>query len=64
MNAILLRSKTYLSKGISLSDTETFNAPVIIPFEDEFVVEKNKNEKIKIQYEFGKGYQTFSTRKK
>lgn len=58
VNSIRLSSRTILADGIILDDTETFNAPVIVPVR-ETAVEKAVPVSLHLRYHFGGGYQRF-----
>lgn len=58
-NSILLTSETLLTDSIILKDTETLNAPVVIPIDD-VEVKKGDIISIKIDYKFGGGYGNFN----
>ena len=59
VNGILLTSETVLTDSIVLKDTETLNAPVIVPIDD-IEVKKGDVLKIRVSYKFGDGYGNFS----
>lgn len=61
INSVFLQSQTFLSKNISIHNTEAINAPVLIPIR-KMVVRKGDNVKIKISYGFGQGYKSFLAR--
>lgn len=58
VNGILLTSETVLTDSIILKDTETLNAPVVIPIDD-IEVKKGDVLKMRIIYKFGGGYGNF-----
>lgn len=61
LNAIRLKSKTYLSPEVSIWGTTDMNMPVIVPLESQ---EVNKGEEIilEIKYKMGKGFEKFSAK--
>jgi predicted RNA methylase len=58
INALVLKSKTFLSKEVSLWGTTDMNMPVIIPLREKKV---NKGEKVKVhlKYKMGEGFGNF-----
>lgn len=58
VNSIYLTSKLFFVDGLYLNDTETLNAPVVVPIENIRVKEGEKIN-IKISYLFGGGYNNF-----
>jgi predicted RNA methylase len=58
-NCIYLKSKTFLEGNANLSETESVNAPVIIPI-PQIEVKKGQNVRFKIKYKFGGGFGSFS----
>lgn len=59
VNSIRLSSRAFLTETMILDDTETFNAPVIIPI-NETKVEASTAVKLRVRYRFGFGYQHLS----
>ncbi|MFO0719057.1 MAG: 50S ribosomal protein L11 methyltransferase [Candidatus Paceibacterota bacterium] len=59
VNAVRLSSRAFLTDKIILDDTETFNAPVIIPIK-ETKIEADAVIKLRVRYRFGFGYQHLS----
>lgn len=59
VNGVLLTSETVLTDLIVLKDTETLNAPVVVPIDD-IEVRKGDTLNIKIVYKFGGGYSNFN----
>lgn len=59
VNGVLLTSETIMTDSIILKDTETLNAPVIVPI-DEIEVKKGETINIKVNYKFGGGYGNFN----
>lgn len=58
VNSVYLSSRTIFDDSIILKDTETLNAPVVVPIPDIYV---KKGDKIRLQinYIFGGGYNNF-----
>lgn len=58
VNALLLKTETFLAPGVSIWDTLTLNAPVVLPLEERLV---GIGEKISmsLEYVFGSGYSNF-----
>ncbi|EKD43994.1 MAG: RNA methylase, partial [uncultured bacterium] len=52
INCLRLSSRTFLSPGMTINDTETLNAPVVFPIE-ETKVKAGGFIKVKISYNFG-----------
>lgn len=63
LNAIRLKSKTYLSPKVSIWSTSDMNMPVIIPLKSQKV---NKGDKVvlEIKYKMGEGFEKFSAKLK
>lgn len=59
VNAILLTSESFLTPEIILADTESLNAPVLVPIKERAVF-KGEVVQLSVQYEFGGGYSGFS----
>ena len=59
VNALYLTSKSILSKGVTVEDTEALNAPMLIPLKKAKQVTQNQKVKIKVRYIFGGGYGNF-----
>ncbi len=58
INALRLSTETFLTKNISLWETDDMNMPVIIPI-DPINVIKGKEVKVLIKYEMAKGFNSF-----
>lgn len=58
INSLYLSSKSFLYQGVMIDDTESLNAPMIIPI-DTFDVKKGEIVKFRIRYKFGNGYKNF-----
>jgi predicted RNA methylase len=58
INCVYLYTDTYLTDLIKLRDTETFNAPVIVPINNRMVKRGDKI-KFNFRYSFGSGYNNF-----
>lgn len=58
VNSIRLSSRALLFKDTFLDDTETFNAPVIVPVKETSVTAGNSIQ-LAVRYRFGFGYQHF-----
>jgi predicted RNA methylase len=58
-NAIYLRSTTHLSSSVSLEDTMTLNAPVIIPLPTDIDVKAGMELKLQISFRAGAGFASF-----
>ena len=63
VNSLYLASRSYLTESISLDDTPTLNAPVLLPI-DEIEVRNGERIGLEISYRFGGGYRCFSAEKK
>ncbi len=61
INCLRLSSRTFLSPGMTINDTETLNAPVVFPIE-ETKVKAGGFIKVKISYNFGSGYNNFKAK--
>lgn len=59
LNSLHLTSKTILSDTIEVGDTLALNAPVVVPLEKDYVVQKGDQVECSIQYQFGNGYRNF-----
>jgi predicted RNA methylase len=59
LNSLHLTSKTILSDTIEVGDTLALNAPVVVPLEKDYVVQKGDRVECSIQYQFGNGYRNF-----
>lgn len=59
INSICLTSKTILNSRLSIADTLSLNAPVIVPLEKDYAVQKGDKFRCKITYEFGGGFRNF-----
>lgn len=59
INAIHLSGRSCLDSDTVLSDTESINAPVVIPIE-EYNIHEGETVKVRIRYTFGSGYGNFS----
>lgn len=59
INSIYFTSKTVLSEGISIDDTNSLNAPVVIPLRESLEVKENDIINLDISYKFGGGYNNF-----
>ncbi|MEO8637823.1 MAG: 50S ribosomal protein L11 methyltransferase [Candidatus Taylorbacteria bacterium] len=59
INSIYFTSKTILSETISLDDTSSLNAPVVIPIPEK-IVKIGEKIKLEIKYKFGGGYENFT----
>jgi len=58
VNSIYFSSKTILDEKISIDDTNSLNAPVVIPMPQR-KVQKGEIIQLEINYIFGRGYQNF-----
>lgn len=58
VNALYLTSKTFLTPDITLGDTLTLNAPVVIPLPD-LKVEFGDRVNVEIRFKYGGGYENF-----
>lgn len=58
VNCIYLSSATFLTDKIVIKDTETLNAPVVVPIKERSV-KTGEELRLKIGYVFGKGFQNF-----
>jgi predicted RNA methylase len=58
VNAIVLKSKTFLSKNQAIWGTTDLNMPVIIPVKEKRVIAGDKIN-IKIRYIMGEGFEKF-----
>ena len=58
VNSIRLSGETAFFGGITLCDTETFDAPVIVPI-SEVAVSAGSAVTVTIRYRFGSGYRHF-----
>jgi len=61
VNGILLTSETILTDSLVLKDTETLNAPVVVPIDD-VNVRRGDVLSINIDYKFGGGYANFKVK--
>jgi predicted RNA methylase len=61
INALVLKSKTFLSRSYAVWGTTDMNMPVIIPL-DEKKVKKGDELKVKIAYKMGEGFGNFSAK--
>lgn len=59
VNSIRLSSRAFLSDTLVLDDTETFNAPVVVPIQETDVT-SGDTVKLAVRYRFGAGYQNLS----
>lgn len=59
LNSLHLTSKTILNDQIEVGDTLALNAPVVVPFEKDYVVKEGDRVECSIQYQFGNGYRNF-----
>jgi len=59
VNGLYLTSKSILSEGIAVGDTEAMNAPMLIPLKKGKKVVTNQKVRIKVAYTFGGGYGNF-----
>ena len=46
----------FLENEVSLSDTLALNAPVVVPLEDNLIINKHDIIDLSIRYQFGNGY--------
>lgn len=60
VNGLYLTSKSILSEGIVVEDTEAMNAPMLIPLKQIKKVVLNQKVRVKIAYILGGGYENFS----
>ncbi|TAK96855.1 methyltransferase domain-containing protein [Patescibacteria group bacterium] len=58
VNCVHISSKTYLTDKIVIGDTETLNAPVVVPIAERHV-KKGDELNVHVSYIFGKGFQNF-----
>ena len=61
VNGILLTSETVLTDSLVIKDTETLNAPVVVPIDD-INVKDGDTIVLKISYKFGGGYSNFNVK--
>lgn len=59
LNSLHLTSKTILNDTIEVGDTLALNAPVVVPLEKDYVVQKGDHVECSINYQFGSGYRNF-----
>ncbi len=59
INCLYLKSKSILSKGIVVGDTEALNAPMLIPLKKTKTITMNQKVRVKVAYIFGGGYGNF-----
>ena len=59
-NALYLTSRTILSPSVQIEDTETFDAPVVIPLETPLELRAGQETVVSLSYRYGGGYQQFS----
>lgn len=59
VNGLYLTSKSILSKGIVVGDTEAMNAPMLIPLKKTKIVALNQKVRVRVAYTFGGGYENF-----
>jgi predicted RNA methylase len=62
VNSLYLTSRSYLTETISLDDTPTLNAPVLLPI-DEIEAREGERVSLEISYRFGGGYRRFRARR-
>lgn len=60
VNGLYLTSKSILSEGIAVGNTEAMNAPMLIPLKKTRRVAPNQKVRVKVTYTFGGGYGNFS----
>ncbi len=63
MNSIYLRSVTVLNDHMSVKDTLSLNAPVILPLSEDTPVKKGEKVSLEIEYIFGNGYRNFKVKR-
>lgn len=63
INSVYFSSKTFLGENITIDDTNSLNAPVVIPLEDPIEVREGDNIILSVKYVFGGGYQNFVVNK-
>src|SRR3989344_7146587 len=59
VNSLYLTSKSVLSEGITIGDTEALNAPMLIPLKKAKRVSPGQKVRVKVTYTFGGGYERF-----
>lgn len=59
LNALRLKSKTYLSKSVQVWGTSDMNMPVVVPV-NEILVKKGDSITVKIKYQMGEGFGNFT----
>lgn len=59
LNSVYLTSKTILNDSLDVGDTLALNAPVVVPLENDHVVQKGDRVECSIEYKFGGGYRNF-----
>lgn len=59
LNSLYLTSKTILNDTVEVGDTLSLNAPVVIPFEKDYIVQKGDHVECSIDYQFGNGFRNF-----
>ena len=59
LNSVYLTSKTILNDSLDVGDTLALNAPVVVPLENDHIVQKGDRVECSIGYKFGSGYRNF-----
>lgn len=59
LNSLHLTSKTILNDTTEVGDTLALNAPVAVPLEKDYIVQRGDRVECTINYQFGNGYRNF-----
>lgn len=59
INSVCITSTSLLGNGLSIADTLSLNAPVVVPLAEDLLVGERAIVECKIRYQFGGGYRNF-----